>query len=97
MNLLDLTEKKKDTQHVLCALRSGIPICCIKFWMSKKWKKVPTPEKIEYGKGFQYISCPDCKGLEYLVEIKICSVEDFKSCHIKLCYESQKVCIWVVV
>jgi len=78
----------EDSLHVFCAVRSGIPLCCIKFWM-EEWEDFIGERRITHHinvpKETQYVPCPKCIEKRHFVSIRICDKEDFKTCGVRLC------------
>jgi len=83
-------------QDMACALESNIPLCCIRFWLSKEWNDKSDEEKLNYINDSnryddaEYVRCQECIGGKRVKELKICSDNDFRICWIKLCSSSRK-------
>lgn len=63
---------------IVCGINSGIPPCCIKYWVQKwmwiDWHNPPpwAVKRRKLGKGFGYVPCPKCLKSKKIVRLKDC-------------------------
>ena len=60
--------------HIICGLRSGIPECCVKFYLTE-WQEMNKRDKNNYlaaTKRWSYIPCNKCKDTKHIAELKEC-------------------------
>jgi hypothetical protein len=77
--------------HVVCGVRSNIPECCIKFWLTKWTRMTPERKRVYRLKSKshsgQYIPCPKCVAKNRVADITHC-VGLFAPCYLQpVCFE----------
>lgn len=85
---LTIAFKYKFPYDEQCGLCSGIPSCCVRFFITT-WKHNPSKEHLVRCRGYRYIACPDCISSGHKVQIARC----FPACSIhrrRRCQQSQK-------
>ena len=83
-------------EHRACGRVSGIPECCVRFWLSNYWQYMNDADKLVYHTlipdKVQYIPCPTCLAKREFVEIL--KVEDCDHVIPTLCPHLRTCKLW---
>ena len=86
--LRDALLKDEKGDHIWCAIRSGIPLCCVKFWVGQ-FDYYPIQRARVYldklPNWVQYVPCPKCIESKNFVDILLCEEDQYEICTIRMC------------